>query len=244
MEDSPNLCWLNPNFLPHAILETFLPLRAGLSSFNVPLAANYPQHAVFKASWMKARVFINKMSFPAEGRCSRYSVSSNIHWANGFPWPLISFDSYIVPSRAAFPFLPRQGHKSASRKISAAVPRAARELISSTCTAGELAPAKCRGPGLCLDSGQILGHQEQLCSQCDGGKVERDFPRLKYRKYYSSEQAINILLQKARGKVSATVLQEGAVGDLMVKITRDKPAGYPQEHLQWTYLHFCGICPS
>lgn len=188
MEDPPNFCWPNSNFLPHAILEAFLPCEADLSFLNVPLAANYPQHAVFKAFWIKACVFINKISFPAEEWSSRHSVSSNRHGTSGFPWPLISFDSYIVPLRAAFPFLSWQGTSKDTKVPAGRLLQLYPEQPHFThLHSWRGGTSQMQSPWLCLDSGLVWGHQEQLCSQCDGGKVERGFAGFKYKKYYPSE---------------------------------------------------------
>lgn len=85
---------------------------------------------------------LTKCLSPAEEKCSSYSVNSNIHWASGFPWSLVSLDSVLhLPLRAAFPKhfyhskVPGRTLTTASRKVTAVVPRAAapaKDLVSST----------------------------------------------------------------------------------------------------------------
>lgn len=179
---------------------------------------------------MKACIFINKKSFPCRREVFQVFWEFKYTLSKSFPMASHIFWLILCPGGQLSHFC--HGHRSASRKVTAAVPRAARDLISSTCPAGELEPAKPLVPGLCLHSGLALGHQEQLGSQCDGGKIERDFPCFKCRKYCSSEQIINILLEKAWGKISATVVKrreamEMAVGDEMVYHHEGQGGGIP-----------------
>lgn len=92
-------------------------------------------------------VFINKMSFSWGKEVLQCSVNSSAHWISGFLWSFISvsFDSFILcpweklsRSISTMAKIPGRTLTSASRKVTAVVPKAVKDLISPTCTNGQL----------------------------------------------------------------------------------------------------------
>lgn len=103
----------------------FPTLQSWFKFLNVPLARNYTHHAVFKASWTKACIFTNKMSW--------FPTASHIFWL----WHCALESSFPISAMAKND----QGHKGAAGRLLQLSPEQPGPHFIH-CAAGELAPAK------------------------------------------------------------------------------------------------------
>lgn len=103
----------------------FPTLQSWFKFLNVPLARNYTHHDVFKASWTKACIFTNKMSW--------FPTASHIFWL----WHCALESSFPISAMAKN----HQGHKGAAGRLLQLSPEQPGPHFIH-CAAGELAPAK------------------------------------------------------------------------------------------------------